>query len=382
MTPAESAPWLAPDLNAMLTRSLRRYGNREAMYDGDETVTYLTLFRRAVALSCFVDEAALGPGGSVVLYLPSGLIALRSLLAVSLSGRASVPLDALARARRTPGADPATRFEERELADLRSLSSPVRLILTTTPLARYVERMKRECGLAAGCPVLFADEAARRMDDSHQDKIHERLAKATAGKLGHTRPGDVAIEFGRRRSGVPSGQSETADGLKLSQAQLMNAVASAVKAAVEASGPTAKDAVGIATDDATEDATENATEDGALVMTSTEEPITWTHGYLPALASGRRLNFIRFFYPAHVAQAIRSDNARRLLLTSAQYESLADELRRNQARPELQCLTNEIPSSELIARWAGASASAITPVAVAVAGSNSVIRQSHPNPQG
>lgn len=372
MTPPESAPWLAPDLNAMLTRSLRRYGNREAMYDGDEIVTYLTLFRRAVALSCFVDEAALAPGGSVVLYLPSGLVALRSFLAVSLSGRASVPLDALARARRTPGADPATRFEERELADLRSLSSPVRLILTTTPLARYVERMKRECGLEAACPVLFADEAAQRMDDSHQDKIHERLAKATAGKLGRTQPSDVAIEFGRRRRGAPSGHGESADGLKLSQAQLMNAVASAVDGAIEASGPTAKEAIGVAAGE--------GPEDGVLVMTSTEEPATWTHGYLPALAAGRRLNFIRFFYPAHVAQAIYTDNARRLLLSSAQYEALANELERNQTRPELQCLTNEIPSPELIATWGRASASSITPVAVAAAAA--IDRQSHPNPQG
>ena len=94
MTAAPSAAHEVQHLNALLIRAWMHCGPSEVMDDGSEVVSYNTLMRRVMALSCFIDELAGDGRGPVLLYLPSGLWAVRCMLAAWMTGRAALPIEA------------------------------------------------------------------------------------------------------------------------------------------------------------------------------------------------------------------------------------------------------------------------------------------------
>lgn len=288
MTAASPATLEARHLNALLIRAWSGNGPREVMDDGSEVVSYNTLMRRVMALSCFIDELAGEARGPTLLYLPSGLWAVRCMLASWMTGRAVLPIEAVAEAHRGPE-HASGRFTEPHRPHLERLDDRPSLIVTLAPLARLAGDLVLRSGLEA-CPVLYANDISRMMDIGHQERIRSRLQRgwldARAGLDGATAA--LMTEAGGWEGADRAVERRTHAGLMAE-----------VRAHLERVGP--------------------AEPSRFLAMTSIGKPTTWTCSILPCLARGGRMSFIRFFHPRHVLDVMQRDRIDHLWMTPAQY---------------------------------------------------------------
>lgn len=344
-----------------------RHRDARAMDDGIEQVTYQTLLRRAMALSIFIEEATGGAPGPVVVYLPAGLSVVRAALGVWFSGRAVIAVDAMAAARPAEieaeigsaggaGHEEASgggteRGRDRIFLDQ---ASPVLgrveprpgLIVSIHALERQARRLREEAGLAE-CPVLFADDIARRMDVGHQEKIRARLERGELSRLAEIEPGRPAmIELPESAAHADIAPVALAHGEAMTR----------VREAVESEAAAREEAE-----------IETAIEPRrTLAMTPPDRAVTWTAGYLPALATGGEISFIRFFYPAHVMQVARQKSVRFLLMNPSQYEALAPLVEADGLPVEVRCLVAGEPPVALVERWERLTGRRLRPVNEAV----------------
>jgi hypothetical protein len=328
MTDRLPVPPESPPLTAMFVEAWRRFGPREVMDDGSEVVSYNTLMRRVMALSCFIDECAEPGRRPVLLYLPSGLWAVRCLLAVMMTGRPALPIEAIAEARRGPGQPDQRRFLEPRRPHLELLEEKPSLMITLAPLARIAEAMLAEASLS-GCPVLYANEMPQRMDIGHQEKIRARLQPdwiAAAAAL------DTSLPALLTETPLPA----AGPGEALLTASTHAQVAREVAARLRILGEPAPQRF--------------------LSMTAIGKSTYWTHSLLPSLALGGRTSFIRFFHPRHVRDVIHRDRIDHLLMTPSQYAALTTILPEAPPSWPVQYWTDGVPSDDLAAAFETAAA--------------------------
>lgn len=299
-----SDPTEAKHLGEFLLRAGQKYGAAEAMDDGSEIVTYATLFRRAIALSCFVDETAKS-ADAVLLYVPSGITAIRSAFSVWATGRAVSVIDA---------AHPS----------LESLDSSLRpsLILTVRGLERRCEELIAQSALQK-CPVLFADDIAAQMDELHQEEIRNRLKPGFLESLAGRDPGSVAW-IAAVKSGGPGDAASVR-----THADCLASISESQIAPVS----------------------------GLLAMSGIDRFETWAGAYLPTLAAGGKISFLRFFDPGHVLEILRQNSIGQLVLGEHQYLELIPALRDAADIESVRCCTLGPPSKAIQQQWTEATGS-------------------------
>lgn len=326
---AETAPLPREtgNLAALFLTAWTRHRESRAMDDGIEQVTYQTLLRRALALSIFIEESTGGRPGPVVLYLPAGLSMVRAALGVWFAHRCAVVLDAMAGARLAEdGAHQARVFRDRDYTRIGELNPKPALVISIRPLERQAGILREEAGLTER-PVLYADDIARRMDVGHQEKIRALLEPKRLAKLREIESWSEAL-------------IETSDWLNKEDAPILTTHAEtldAMRSVMERSGI--------------------ACPRRTLAMTSPERTETWSAGYLPALATGGEISFIRFFYPAHVAQVVAEKRINALVMDAGQYEALADRVGQRPLCSGVECWVAGEPGeagNAVVQRWSEA----------------------------
>lgn len=292
MNQASSSALEYRNLNALLIGTWERHGPSEVMDDGSEVVSYHTLMRRVMALSCFIDEVAAHGKGPVILYLPGGLWAVRCLLATWMTGRSALPIEAVAEARRGPSEHPQGRYVEPHRPHLDRLEERPCLVITLAPLARLAEDLLRRTSLET-CPVLYANDISRMMDIGHQEKIRARLQPDWLHERAAVDESLPALwrESIEDDAGTPTFHPMSHEAVLHAFHLHRNRLHTA---------PTR-----------------------FLSMTSIGKTATWTCSTLPCLAQGGRQSFIRFFHPRHVLDVLHRDRIDHLWMTPAQYSALA-----------------------------------------------------------
>jgi acyl-CoA synthetase (AMP-forming)/AMP-acid ligase II len=297
------------NLNALLIDTWTRHGNREVMDDGSEVVSYNTLMRRVMALSCFIDECAGTGRGPVVLYLPAGLWSVRCLLATWMTGRAALPIEAVAEARRGPTEHPHGRYFEPHRPQLDQLDEKPSLVITLAPLARIAEGLIRQASFES-CPLLYANDISRMMDIGHQERIRARLQPAwleSRAELDASRPAlwtEDAPGSEMPEEGAPRALRSHAEVLSETERHLNRL---------------------------------DPLPSRFLSMTSISKTGTWTCSTLSCLALGGRQSFIRFFHPRHVLDVIQRDRIDHLWMSPVQYHSLTPLLESHRPTWRIQC---------------------------------------------
>lgn len=279
------------NLNALLIDAWERRGPGEVMDDGSEVVSYNTLMRRVMALSCFIDEVAAKGSGPVLLYLPAGLWAVRCLLATWMTGRAALPIEAVAEARRGPSEHPRGRYFEPRRPHLDRLETQPCLVITLAPLARITENLLAQASLGH-CPVLYANDISRMMDIGHQEKIRARLQRgwlAERAAIAESLPALWREAFGA--------DDDNVDFVPLAHREVLERIDAHLHDLRIGPGR-------------------------FLSMTSIGKMSTWTCSTLSCLALGGRQSFIRFFHPRHVLDVLHRDRIDHLWMTPPQYEAL------------------------------------------------------------
>lgn len=325
MTDAGLATRQLPTLNALFIAAWRRHGGNEVMDDGMEVVSYHTLMRRVTALSCFIDECA-GPGrGPVLLYLPSGLWAVRCLMAALLSGRAALPIEAVAEARRGPIGHAGRRFLEPDRPHLDLLEEKPSLLITLGPLARIAGPMLAQAALS-DCPVLYANDITRMMDIGHQERIRARLQKSWQDAAAAIDPDSPAMftESRPEEGGEVTLEASTHAALVEDVAERLDCLGTPPPRRF-------------------------------LSMTSTSKLTTWTASILPCLAVGGRTSFIRFFHPQHVLDVLHGHRIEHLLMSPPQYGVLAGLIGGNRPEWPVQYWTDAAPPAGLAREFEAAS---------------------------
>lgn len=315
------------NLNALLISAWSRNGPREVMDDGSEVVSYHTLMRRVMALSCFIDELAGEARGPVLLYLPSGLWAVRCMLASWMTGRAALPIEAVAEAHRGPEHAPG-RFIEPHRPHLERLGERPSLIMTLAPLARLADNLIRRSGFEAS-PVLYANDISRMMDIGHQEKIRSRLQRDWLDARAAL---DGSLPALLTEAGAWEGDERRIE--RRRHTDLLREI----RAHLERLAP--------------------AEPSRFLCMTSIAKPSTWTCSTLPCLAGGGRMSFIRFFHPRHVLNVIQRDRIDHLWMTPEQYAAFAPTLAGTRLEWPVQYWCDAVPpeaTADAIQRAAGAS---------------------------
>lgn len=305
------------NLNALLVRTWERHGPSEVMDDGSEVVSYNTLMRRVMALSCFIDEVAGPDRGPVVLYLPAGLWAVRCLLASWMTGRSALPIEAVAEARRGPSEHPHGRYIEPHRPHLDRLEARPCLVITLAPLARLAADLLRHASLET-CPVLYANDISRMMDIGHQEKIRDRLQPEWLREKASVEPDLPALwrEAVDPAAGMPAF-------MPMSHGHVLNEIELHLNRL-------------------------RTVPERFLSMTSIGKTSTWTCSTLPCLARGGRQSFIRFFHPRHVLDVLHRDRIDHLWMTPSQYAALTP-LLREEAPPDwpVEYWSDTVPPDEV-----------------------------------
>ncbi len=308
------------NLNALLIDTWERHGSLEVMDDGSEVVSYNTLMRRVMALSCFIDECAGSSRGPVILYLPAGLWSVRCLLATWMTGRAALPIEAVAEARRGPTEHPHGRYFEPHRPQLDLLEEKPSLVITLAPLARIAEGLIRQASLDA-CPVLYANDISRMMDIGHQERIRARLQR---GWLGDRASLDSSLEALWTEDSFEGEPPEEDPMLALrSHAEVLSETERHLNRL-------------------------DPLPNRFLSMTAISKTGTWTRSTLPCIALGGRQSFIRFFHPGHVLDVIHRDRIDHLWMSPVQYRSLAPLLETHRPSWTIQCGSDVPPTPELL----------------------------------
>lgn len=315
----------SPNLNAMFIDSWRRNGPREVLDDGIEVVSYNTLMRRVMALTCFIDEHAASNRGAVLLYLPSGLWSVRCLLAALITGRAALPIEAVAEARRGPSEHRKGRFFEPHRPHLDVLEDRPSLLITLAPLARPARAMLEQ-GQFGDCPILYANDLAKTLDTGHQDRIRERLTATWLAERGGIEASTPALLTEEALEG-DSGFEIT----EHTHAEIMGRLESRIDAL-----PIPKPA-------------------RFLSMTSTSKLSTWTASILPCFALGGRTSFIRFFHPKHVLDVVMENRIEHLLMTPAQYTAFTPLIKEAKPGWPIQYWTDASPAKEIATAFEAAA---------------------------
>jgi fatty-acyl-CoA synthase len=114
MTQVTAAP---PTFWALLTERTETHGDRVALIDDFETITYAQLHRRAARISRGLAECGVGPGDAVAVWLPNWIEWLELQFALARRGAIAVALN--------------TRFQSHEIADIVFRSRARMLVLSS-----------------------------------------------------------------------------------------------------------------------------------------------------------------------------------------------------------------------------------------------------------
>lgn len=327
MIETQTAPWTAPNVNAMFLAAWRQYGNAIAMNDGEETPSFNILARRVMALSLFIDEAARGKG-PVVLFMPTGRRVVSAFLGALASRRSGLPVDAMPRAhvRDASGIVPPHIY----FPDLGLVDPPPSLLLTLRPFERLYRESNKDARYE-DLPVLYFDEIANAMDPSHQDRVRERLGDAWLNDYALIGVDETALWAPR-----PDGwDDETSPLVPFNHGDLMTAV----RRTVERWGEPRPKRV--------------------LAMTWLDQVSMWTGGYLASIAIGAAMHFIRRFYPAHVLGAVHEELLDVLLMTPDQYRELLPIAEGHFFPHTLRLLADPAPDKELQKQWQAVTRTAL-----------------------
>jgi HIP---CoA ligase len=187
----------APTIPAITAAAAHRYGERQAIEDGDTSLTYAELFEAARSFGAALVESGIDPGDRVAVWAGNRVEWVVALLGISQAGAVLVPVN--------------TRFKGNEAADLLVRSRARALVTVTDFLGTDYVAMLGATGtelpdlstvIVAAGPVPSGAESWTGFLDRAGDATR-RTVDRRCSELGPGDPSDILFTSGT--TGVPKG---------------------------------------------------------------------------------------------------------------------------------------------------------------------------------